>query len=67
MKITKSKKIVVAVIVVITIIILSISFTVGIVWAICKLMGWAFSWKIALAIWLALTLVETSIGGRRHE
>lgn len=51
------KKVFVYAIVIAVMLAVSLSGTVGIVWAICKLIGWTFSWKIAVAIWFALLLI----------
>lgn len=37
---------------------LSWVITSGILWLICRLVGWTFSWKIATAIWLASCIVK---------
>lgn len=51
------KKVFVYAIIIAVMLAVSLFGTVGIVWAICKLIGWNFSWKIAIAIWLVLLLI----------
>lgn len=45
--------------------ILSWGFNCFIIWGICKLVGWTFSFKIATAIWLCLCLVSGAVKNYR--
>ena len=42
------------------VLVLAISWgvTTGAIWLICKLVGWTFSWKIAMAIWIGIVAVK---------
>ena len=39
--------------------------TVGIIYLITLCFGWAFSWKIAIGIWLVMTLMTSVFGGKK--
>lgn len=40
---------------------LSFGATALIVWGICKCFGFVFTWKLAMGIWLIMTLIEACV------
>ena len=39
--------------------VISLGITAGVIYLVCWLLGIDFSWKIALAIWLILSLIKS--------
>lgn len=60
----KNNAIITAIIVILIIVIaiaLSLGATALIVWGICKCFGFVFTWKLAIGIWLIMTLIEACV------
>ena len=58
--------VVITAIIVILIVIVAIALSLGeatalIVWGICKCFGFVFTWKLAIGIWLIMTLIEACV------
>ena len=60
----KNNAVITAIIIILIVIIaiaLSLGATALIVWGICKCFGFVFTWKLAIGIWLIMTLIEACV------
>lgn len=44
---------------------LSFSLTAGATWVVCKCFGFAFTWKVAIGVWIILWVVQSLINSTR--